>query len=183
MPDLVYGRVAHVVPGRMRLRIDRRDLNPKFSDVLRSAFLAMPDVEEVRIQPLTGSITIVSRRSGLTPRVLAERLVTLGLLDLDPTTGDPDAGKQKPMSDTARSIHDAFHGVDMRLAEITKGRWDLRTVVPFAFGAFAVRQFIAEAGAIGAAPWYVLAWYAFDSFWKLNQRSVVVEHSDDLSDE
>ena len=58
---------------------------------------------------------------------------------------------------------------ETRVAEITNGRWDLRSVVPLTLGAFAVRQMLTDFAVVGTIPWYVLAWYAFDSFWKLNQ--------------
>jgi hypothetical protein len=184
MADLVHGHVAHAVPGRIRLKVDRFELTDAFSDSLRSALSSMPEVSDVRIQPMTGSITVYSGVRRLDPSTLARRLTELKLIELDPFTGDRYAGISPPMSETARSIKSTFHGVDVRLGEITRGRWDLRTVVPFALGALAIRAFIAEPAALGAAPWFTLAWYAFDSFWKLNEgHAVVVEEPDPETDE
>jgi len=180
MADLIPGRVAHAVPGRIRIKVDRHDLTDRLSALLQSALSAMPEVSEVRVQPMTGSITVYSGLRRLDPLMLSQRLGSLRLMSLDPSVGDPYADKMLPMSETARNIKSTFHGVDARLGELTNGRWDLRTVVPFALGALAVRAFIAESAALTAAPWYVLAWYAFDSFWKLNQdHAVVVDDSED----
>lgn len=184
MADLVHGHVAHAVPGRIRLKVDRFDLTDAFSDSLRSALASMPEVSDVRIQPMTGSITVYSNMRRLDPATLSKRLNDLELIAVDPFTGDRYAGISPPMSETARNIKSTFHGVDVRLGEITKGRWDLRTVVPFALGAMAIRAFIAEPAALGAAPWFTLAWYAFDSFWKLNQgHAVVVDDPEQETDE
>jgi len=169
MPELRSGRVAHVVPGRVRIKLDRRELSGDAGDRLRSALLALPGIEDVRMTPQTGSLVVFHDPE----RIDVAGLIALGraskLLALDALSDDPYAGRQMPMSGTASGIHKTFHGVDVRLAEITDGKWDLRSVVPFAFGALALRAFLRDAGALGAAPWYALAWYAFDSFWKLNQ--------------
>jgi hypothetical protein len=165
------------------MKVDRDALTEGLGDLLRSALVAMPEIDEVRIQPRTGSITIYYEPTALDLPRLAERLRTLNLVALDPSLDDGST-RRRPLSETAAGIHRTFGGVDARLAELTNGRWDLRSVVPFALGALALRQFVADAGALGAAPWYVLAWYAFDSFWKLNeQRTDPVDPDDTLADE
>jgi Heavy metal associated domain 2 len=178
MPDRARGYVAHVVPGRIRLRVDRDALTEPFVSTLRSALVMMPEVDEVRVQPRTGSVTIYHEPDTFGVEPLAERLATQNLMNLDPVNGDL-YGRHQPLSTTAEGIHRTFHEVDVRLSELTSRRWDLRTVVPFGLGALALRALIADAGALGAAPWYVLAWYAFDSFWKLNQRHETVSEADD----
>jgi hypothetical protein len=182
MADRAHGRIAHVVPGRIRIKLGRHDLAEPFAGRLRVALMAMPEVDEVRIQPRTGSVTIYHQPAELGVDQLAQRLASQRLVTLDPTVDGP-YGWQRPLSQTAAGIHETFHGVDVRLSELTNGRWDLRSVVPFALGALALRQFIADAGALGAAPWYVLAWYAFDSFWKLNEQRGVVANGDETADD
>jgi hypothetical protein len=76
-----------------------------------------------------------------------------------------------PLSETSRQVKWVFRDVNLRLAERTGGRWDLRSVMPAALGVLAVRQLINDFGNWGTAPWWVLAWYAFDSFYKLNQQA------------
>jgi len=183
MATIERGRVAHAVPGRVRVRLETRALADDRSSELRRALLTVPDVEEVQITPRTGSVVIVYDPEALDTHGLIDSLRRARLLALDPPTDDPYAGRGLPLSETARGIRRTFHGANVRLSEITNGRWDLRSVLPFALGALAIRQFVADSGALGAAPWYVLAWYAFDSFWKLNQEHVVVENDDDLLDE
>jgi hypothetical protein len=180
MMDLERGRVAHAVPGRVRIKLDPRALEDERGERLRRSLLAVPDVEEIRMTPRSGSIVLVYDPDALTSRSLIARLRDARLLALDPPDVDLYA-QQVPLSDTAQGIRRTFTGVNARLSEITDGKWDLRSVVPFAFGALALRSLIADPAVIGAAPWYVLAWYAFDSFWKLNQDHVVVEKADDLT--
>ena len=169
MIELKRGRVVHAVPGRVRVKLDREELTDEFSGQLRAALMAMPGVEEVRITSRTGSVAIRYDPAELDVDGLMELARAANLLALDAMAEDPYASRRPPPSLTARRIQRTFHEVDVRLAEITNGRWDLRSVVPAAFGMLALRQLLRDAGAFGSAPWYVLAWYAFDSFWKLNQ--------------
>jgi hypothetical protein len=74
-----------------------------------------------------------------------------------------------PPSEVSSRVQGAFQEVDVRLHQLTSGRWNLRSVVPAAFGLLALRAILRDPSALGSAPWYVLAWYAFDSFYKLNE--------------
>lgn len=53
---------------------------------------------------------------------------------------------------------------------LTEDAIDLQLLVPVGFGAIALRQFLTKGLQLDDIPWYVLAWYAFDSFIKLNLR-------------
>ena len=76
MPDLIHGHVAHVVPGRIRIKLHRADLTDALSAKLQSAFAGMPEVDAVRMQPATGSVTLYHGDGGLSPADLADRLST-----------------------------------------------------------------------------------------------------------
>jgi hypothetical protein len=54
---------------------------------------------------------------------------------------------------------------------MTRGRADLRLVVPAIFTVLAARQFVRDAGRIRNASWYQLAYWAFDSFHKLHTQT------------
>lgn len=51
---------------------------------------------------------------------------------------------------------------------ITNSAVDLRLLFPLGLSILALRQLILKGVQLEAIPWYVLAWYAFDSFMKLN---------------
>jgi hypothetical protein len=53
---------------------------------------------------------------------------------------------------------------------MTDGWVDLRMLVPLGFGAIALRQLLVKGIHPDAIPWYVMAWYAFDTFYKFNQE-------------
>ncbi|BAY17733.1 hypothetical protein NIES21_35750 [Anabaenopsis circularis NIES-21] len=51
---------------------------------------------------------------------------------------------------------------------MTNGAADLRLIVPLGLGLFALTQLIKQGFKFEDTPWYILAWFAFDSFIKLN---------------
>jgi hypothetical protein len=177
MIELKRGRVVHDVPGRLRVKLNREELTEEFSRELRAALTAVHGVLDVRSNPRTGSVVIHYDAAELDAGGLIDLARAANLLALEALADDPYAARRVPTSLTAQRIKRTFHEVDVRLSELSSGRWDLRSVVPVAFGALAVRQIIRDFGQLGVAPWYVLAWYAFDSFWKLNQER---HHAADL---
>lgn len=168
MIELKRGAVVHVVPGRVRVKLERDELAADSGDELRSALLAMPGIREVQLNRRTGSLVIRYDPAELDAPELIELARAANLLALDALAADRSAARRMPPSQIAQRIQRTFGEVDVRLAELTNGRWDLRTVVPFVFGTLAARQILRDFGQVGAAPWYVFAWYAYDSFWKMN---------------
>jgi len=73
-----------------------------------------------------------------------------------------------PLSETAEGINASFAGLDEWFREATGRRFDLKMLFPTALGVLAVRQFVSQLGQLPAIPWYVVAWYAFDSYLKLH---------------
>lgn len=72
---------------------------------------------------------------------------------------------------TAEEVTDGISGFNQQLRQATQGMVDLRLLVPMGLGAIALRQLLLKGWQLEDIPWYVLAWYAFDSFFKLNQES------------
>ncbi len=71
-------------------------------------------------------------------------------------------------SEVASNLTDAVADLNKRVAQATNGVVDLRWLIPVGLGALAVRQLRRNGLKIETAPWYVLAYYAFDSFIKLH---------------
>ena len=56
-----------------------------------------------------------------------------------------------------------------QIRQTTAGVVDLRLLVPEGLGALALRQILTKGLELDEIPWYTLAWYAFDTFTKLNE--------------
>ncbi|WP_228054719.1 DUF5132 domain-containing protein [Gloeocapsopsis crepidinum] len=66
-------------------------------------------------------------------------------------------------------IIDAFKDINTQVRQATNNMADLQLLLPLGLGAIALRQLLTKGLQIEEIPWYVLAWYAFDSFIKLNE--------------
>jgi len=58
---------------------------------------------------------------------------------------------------------------------------DLRFLFPLILTLLALQQLFSKSPCLNTAPWYILAWYAFDSFLKLNmldasQKATKIKH-------
>jgi hypothetical protein len=71
-------------------------------------------------------------------------------------------------SRAASGMTEAFSDLNRRLGLATHGIVNLQLLVPFGLGTLAVLQFLRYGWQFEAAPWYVLAYAAFDSFIKLH---------------
>lgn len=74
-------------------------------------------------------------------------------------------------SEVAKDLINILSDFNVDVENLSDGVIDLRVLVPLGFGAMAARQLVVKGLQIDEIPWYTLAWYAFDSFVKLNVTS------------
>jgi hypothetical protein len=65
---------------------------------------------------------------------------------------------------SSRSLTDAVSSLDGRLCSASGGLLSLKLLVPVGFSVLAVLQIARRGFEIGGAPWYLLAYFAFESF-------------------
>ena len=70
---------------------------------------------------------------------------------------------------SAMSLADAVSDLEKHLSLEARGLLNLKLLVPLGFGALAVLQLARQGLQIGSAPWYLLAYFAFESYIKLNR--------------
>lgn len=70
----------------------------------------------------------------------------------------------------AQTVRKGMSEFDTRIREATQGAVDARSLTPIIFGGLALRQLIVQGPQLDNLPWYVLGWYAFDSFMKFHNR-------------
>jgi len=68
----------------------------------------------------------------------------------------------------AQSLTDAISDLDGRLSAASKGVLNLKLLVPLGLGALALVQLARRGLQIEGAPWYILAYFAFESFMRLS---------------
>lgn len=83
------------------------------------------------------------------------------------------ASHRYPISETnsevAAQMLDTMAELNDRVSWLTKGHVDLKLLMPLGLGTLALGQLLTQGAQLEKIPWYNLAWYAFDSFYKLNR--------------
>ena len=82
------------------------------------------------------------------------------------------ADLDRPLSTAASQVYQRFSRANRSMMRATQGRLDLRMLFPVALAGLAVRQLTRQGLGLRTAPWYVLAYYAFDSYVKLHANDV-----------
>lgn len=160
---------THVVsstPERTRLRVSHKRRHPQEMARIAKALNAHPEVHDVRTNVETGSIVVHHAYNDNSLDELSAVLQDLGVIL--GSTIDVDLPLSEGKSEVATNITSAISDLNERVGKATDGVVDLRMLVPTALGLLSLRQLLENGWEIETVPWYVLAWYAFDSFIKLH---------------
>ncbi|MGJ5629745.1 HMA2 domain-containing protein [Nostoc sp. CALU 1950] len=157
-PKPISTKVVSSTPGRLRLRVAHSHRQPEKMQRIANALLANPHINQVKTNFHHGSIVI--NHDGL-ENVLAT-LKDLGIIFADVSEGNTEA---------AAGVSSAVVDLNQRIKQLTHGAFDLRILFPLGLASLSVRQLFKRGLQLEMIPWYVLAWYAFDSFIKLHGTS------------
>ncbi len=149
------------VPGRVRLKVFAGRRRPDELERVRAALDALPGVSAVQASARTGSVLVRHEPASTGIDDLRAALQELGLALVYPESSP--GAQMTPARRVLKTADAANSRVGRRL-----GGSDLRLLFPAALGLLSLRQAARDAPGLAQAPWYVLAWYAFDSFLKLN---------------
>ncbi|BAB73701.1 HMA2 domain-containing protein [Anabaena sp. FACHB-709] len=152
-------KIISDTPGRLRLRISHCHRQAETMEHIANALDAQAHINEVRTNVDHGSIVIkYSEKNGTLDDVLAT-LKNLGIIFGEITQGSTEA---------ATTVSTAVVDLNKRVRQATDGVVDIRFLFPLGLSILAVRQLIIKGLQFEIIPWYVLAWYSFDSFIKLH---------------
>jgi hypothetical protein len=154
----------------MRLRIGgnvarRRKALRHAAQVLRER----SDVADVRINALTGSVTILFRED-VRPTDIEEALAQTGLRGTQRRHWLPQHLQPAQVSDTATQLLDAATQLDASLSRAMERRIDLKGLVPLTFFALAMVKVATQGIGWKQLPAYQLLAYAYSTFKDLNVR-------------
>lgn len=142
-------RIVHAIPGRVRLKVAGLRANQGLGGVIQTRLKAVPGIQAVETQPLTGSVlvlfdpaTVLAPASLLT---LSETLTDL-FPDLDQTKLAEflsETGTAPPAGLTwSESLGDFLAGLSGRLAGMLGSLTDLRVLIPVAFVVFGLPRLL-----------------------------------------
>ncbi|WP_414752585.1 HMA2 domain-containing protein [Anabaena sp. CCY 9910] len=152
-------KIISDTPGRLRLRIAHCHRQAETMAHIAHTLDAQAHIDEVRTNVDHGSIVIkYSDKNGTVDDVFAT-LKDLGIIFGEITQGSTEA---------ATTVSSAVVDLNKRVRQATDGVVDIRFLFPLGLSILAVRQLIIKGLQFEIIPWYVLAWYSFDSFIKLH---------------
>ena len=168
-----HGRVASATRGRLRVRLHRPLRRAEAIERAGAHLRAQPGVREVRTNPAAGSLTVRYDPEARTASDLLSMLADVGLIvrEVVAAVDEGVAGAGRSMA--SRALVGALNDLDRRLGRATGRRVDLKLLFPAALGLLGLRQVLAEGLGLTQVPGYVLLWYAFDAFHKLNTAPAV----------
>ncbi|MDM9381958.1 hypothetical protein QUB80_14735 [Chlorogloeopsis sp. ULAP01] len=161
----ILTKIVSNTPGRLRLRVAQpQRWATKMQHILKT-LKAQPNISQVRMNLQNGSITIQHDDNENSLKNVVTTLQDLGVIFADITGFAETTGGK---SEVAAGVSDVVVDLNRRVKEATDGVVDLRFLFPLGLATLSIRQLIARGLQLEMIPWYVLAWYAFDSFIKLH---------------
>jgi hypothetical protein len=151
-------------PGRVRVRLTPDYRQPATMAAIAQVLQSLVnEIQQVKINPKIGSMTLYYDIEEGDLASFFAPLQELGLI--------VNAAPAAPTGKTAvaATVTGAMARLNQRVNQFTEGSVDLRSLVPLLLGLWAMRQFFGKSQSrMRIVPWYALAWYAFDTFMKLN---------------
>ena len=176
-------RVVHHIPGRIRIKVPFLKGVSADLDQINEVLLSMEGLKHVYFNPITGSVLLHYEPEMYEqfPKQLSDyvqRAMGLSLASTNSRNGTPDstipkavANQLLPDTTLAREIYRFFSRLNNDVKEATGNGFDLKTVLPFGFGAYALLKI---GSAMTTPLWVTLAIFSFTSFAILNPVPIAV---------
>lgn len=159
-----HTQIVSRTPGRTRIKLSPKRRNAQEISRIASALRQRPLVNEVCTNLRTGSIVLQHEHGGFED--IKATMKDLGVIfakatDVDIPGEDDEAGG-------GLSFAGAIEDLNRRLGLPASGVVNLRVLVPMGFGVLSAVQLMRRGLELQGAPWYVLAFAALESFFRLN---------------
>jgi hypothetical protein len=168
-------KIEHQVPGRVRMKIPAGKDNPELLKQISDAFGVIPGIEEVTINPTTGSVVLyydtehhdevhgsLARHHGV-----ASARPPVTQLDELASRIENEAAFLASHSHTARAVVDFVKKIDREIKLATSNTVDLKIVL--ALGLIGLT--VMEVGATAATPvWVTLAIFTVNHFIEMHPQ-------------
>lgn len=183
---MVHGAtVVHHIPGRLRVRLPRAHRHPRLLRELREFVEGLGGVEQVEINPTTGSILVhYQPESHEQIRSLLESAARAQTpLETPPELDEADELADKiekeaeflaGHSELARQVVTAVKRLNLEIREATDNTVDLKVLLP---AGLAVWAFLKAGAEVSTPLWVTLAIFSFNSFVALHHPHTVAVSS------
>jgi hypothetical protein len=166
-------KVVHAIPGRIRLKISRLKDDPALARSIRERLLTVEGVQQVEVNPITGSVLVLYTGTAIRPFDSLSSLMEfftplfpdLDWGELEAWTAASNNGTNSATS-PAEQFATVVGGLNAKLGEATGG-FDLKFLLPLSLFLLGLRGLLVE-GKGGFPTWYDLLWFSFGTFFMLN---------------
>ena len=168
MSIMQHTQIVSSIPGRTRFKLPTHKPDPQEMAKIANNLQAHPDVHNVEYNAKTGSILVHHDSHESSLENIKDIMQDLCVVFADITGASeliPLEGKSENGGSDLTSVLCDFNE---RVVNATNGVIDLRFVLPLGIGALGVLQFLTYGWQFEIIPWYVLIYFAIDSFIKLN---------------
>jgi len=162
-----HTQVVSSIPGRTRFKVPQKRRNSQEMERLTNSLQAHPDVHDVKYNVQTGSILVHHDPQHSDANELKDVLRDVGCVFTD-VTGTSDLVSAGSSDGNGFDFGSAIADLNERVLQLTNGTVDLRYILPLGLGALAVVQFLTYGWQFDIVPWFILLYFAIDSFIKLN---------------
>jgi Heavy metal associated domain 2 len=172
-------RITHAVPGRVRLKVaGPPEEVAEILSTVESRAHGREGVSSVESDLRTGSVLLRFDPDALDPEAAIELLreAHAALAELVPPQIREPA--ERSVSQVAAGLERRFATADASVLRATRGVVDLRMLLPIGLAGLSLRQLARTGPQLKAIPWYVLAYYSFDSFLKLHHEAAPTPRDD-----
>jgi cation transport ATPase len=165
-------QVAHQIPGRIRLKVPNVKENPELIDQIKQMFNVIPGIEEVTVNPTTGSVVLHydtehhdAMHGHLEQHTGGHYKPPTNEIDALASKIEQEAEYLAEHSHTARVIVDYFKAADEHIKLATSNVVDLKIVLALGIAGFT----IFEVGASAATPvWVTISIFALNHMIQAN---------------
>ena len=182
-------KIEHQVPGRVRMKIPAAKGNPNLLKQVSEVFAVIPGIEEVVVNPTTGSVVLHydTNRHDEFHKAFRERHNAHNAVHGSPNNGSHGADTELDKltnsieaeaeylarhSHSVRAVVDFIKTLDHEIKRATNNNIDLKIV--FAVGIIGLTVF--EVGATAATPvWVTLAIFTVNHFIEMHERQQILD--------
>jgi len=165
-------QIAHQVPGRIRMKVPSLKTNPELAEQIKQTFSAIPGIEQVKINPTTGSVVLhydQDRHHELHPHLHQHTdghyKPPASEIDALASKIEQEAKYLAEHSQTAKVVVDFFTDFDRQIKVASDNVVDLKIVLAAGIAGFT----IFEVGASAATPvWVTLSIFALNHMIQAN---------------
>ncbi|HKJ33449.1 MAG TPA: hypothetical protein VKA34_16555 [Balneolales bacterium] len=170
--DLEQIEIAHLIPGRIRLRTRQLKHNPEMADSIQKSVSDISFIQKCEINRKTGSILLIYDQSKMHElKEWAQQISSSGILpegwgldDLYEMAINHSNHHTKSISGEIRT---AFRGFNNQLKKTSGGVMGLNDAFPILLFSLGMKRLI-TAERLTFPEWYTYLWFAFTSYFILN---------------